>query len=355
MSVHEFPSCLFWDYDPLLDVSNTQTVYSTAKITIVFLSEGNRQTMNEEGHVLVIGAAGLDIKGRPDQSLVRGGSTSGRVRMSMGGVARNVAENLARLDVETVLITAVGDDPIGEYLLGQAAASGINTGGVMVVNGQRTGAYVALLKREGGLDVAIDDMNLVTAITPRYLKDRRELFAGARMVVVDANPATETLGTIVELCDEYAIPLCADPTSMALAPKLIPHLSQLYMVAPNADEVQVLADASFGPRDREEAQAVARQLVAMGVDIAIVTLAEFGVVYANAEGRGHVPALKTRILDSTGAGDALTATVIFGLLEGIPLDECVRLGVTAATLTLHSRETVRPDLSQELLYDELII
>jgi pseudouridine kinase len=311
--------------------------------------------MSEEGHVLVIGAAGMDIKGRPDQLLVRGSSTPGRIRTSAGGVARNIAENLARLDVETVLLTAVGDDLTGEYMLGQAAASGIDVSSVLIAKGQRTGTYVALLNRDGSLDVAIDDMNLVTAITPRYLTDRQELFQDARMAVMDANLTPQALETVVQLCRQYNVPLCADPTSTALAPKLLPHLSQLYMISPNAAEAQVLSGAAFGPRDRDEAQTVARQFITTGVGVAIIALAEFGVVYANADGHGHVPALKTRVLDATGAGDALTATIIFGLLEEIPLDECVRLGVTAAALTLRSHETVRPDLTQELLYDELVI
>src|SRR5688572_29244928 len=99
--------------------------------------------MNIEGHVLVIGAANLDIKGRPDSRPVQGSSTPGMIRVSPGGVARNIAENLVRLDVETVLLTAVGDDENGGRLLGQAAGSGIDISEALVIEGGRTGAYVA--------------------------------------------------------------------------------------------------------------------------------------------------------------------------------------------------------------------
>jgi pseudouridine kinase len=86
----------------------------------------------------------------------------------------------------------------------------------------------------------------------------------------------------------------------------------------------------------------------------MITLAEFGVAYAATEGSGHIPAVKTDIVDPTGAGDALLATVVFGLLNDIPLDEAVRLGVTAAALTLRTRDSVVPDLSLERLYDQLV-
>jgi pseudouridine kinase len=85
----------------------------------------------------------------------------------------------------------------------------------------------------------------------------------------------------------------------------------------------------------------------------MVTMAEFGVAYATTEVSGHVPAVRTDILDPTGAGDALTAAVLFGLLNDIPLDESVRLGASAAAVTLRHRGSVVPNLSLELLYDQL--
>jgi pseudouridine kinase len=105
----------------------------------------------------------------------------------------------------------------------------------------------------------------------------------------------------------------------------------------------------------DEALAAARKLVNMGVKIAIITLAEEGVVYATASDSGHVPAVATELVDSTGASDALTATVVFGLLNDIPIDEAVRLGASAAALTLECTDTVCQDLSLDLLYDQLLI
>jgi pseudouridine kinase len=312
--------------------------------------------LDEQGHVLVIGAANLDVKGRPTVPLVRGSSIPGQIRISPGGVARNIAENLARLEVETVLLTAVGDDDAGAQILGHAAGSGIDISEVVSTEGVPTGAYMALLKENGALDVALDDMSIMGALTPRYIQVRRALFEDARMVAIDANLTPDVIYTVVRLCDELNIPLCADPTSTSLAERLCPHLSSLTMASPNVPEASVLCGGeTFEAEDRDAAQATARNLVALGVEVAVITLGEHGVVYADAETKGHIPAVPTEIIDQTGAGDAMTAAIIFGLLEDIPLDECVRLGVTAATLTLRTRETVRSDLSVDLLYDELVV
>ena len=92
-----------------------------------------------------------------------------------------------------------------------------------------------------------------------------------------------------------------------------------------------------------------------GVEIVIITLAEEGVVYATAHDSGHIPAMATEVIDSTGASDALTATVVFGLLNDFPTEEAIRLGVSAAALTLACTDTVCQELSLDLLYDHLVI
>jgi pseudouridine kinase len=125
------------------------------------------------------------------------------------------------------------------------------------------------------------------------------------------------------------------------------------MITPNVPEAEVLSGKSID--DENKAIAAARLLVNAGVKIVIITLAEEGVVYASARASGHIPAVATEIIDSTGASDALTATVVFGLLNNVPLDESVRLGASAAAMTLACSDTVCGDLSLDLLYDNLLI
>jgi pseudouridine kinase len=100
---------------------------------------------------------------------------------------------------------------------------------------------------------------------------------------------------------------------------------------------------------------VARTLVTLGVEIAVVTLGEAGLAYADSNGGGYINALNTQVVDTTGAGDAFTGAMIFGLMNDVPIDEAMRLGITAASLTLQTTETVVPNLSQELLYSHLVV
>ena len=308
---------------------------------------------SSEGHVLVIGAAGTDIIGRAAASLHGGTSNPGQVRMCYGGVARNIAENLVRLGTETILITSVGDDEIGQQLMKHATSAGIGIEYAIVTPDMPTGAYLAVLDDQGGLHFALDDMSAIEAITPAFLREHRSLFKDAAAIVVDANLPPKSLATAVSLARRADVPVCADPTSLSLAKRLEPHLSDLWLITPNEAEAGALCPQPVPHADRVQAIDAARHLVSQGVAIALITMAEFGVAYASPESSGHIPAVQTEIIDPTGAGDALTAALIFALLNDIPLDEAARLGASAASLTLRTTGSVVPNLSLELLYDQL--
>ncbi len=304
--------------------------------------------------VIVIGGAGVDLIGRLDGKLREGTSNPANIRTSFGGSARNVAENLARLGQEVILLTAVGEDYNGERLLKQTKEAGVDVDHVLRTSEYSTGSYLGVVDSKGALLFALDDINATNALTPEYVRSLGKLFHQASLVVIDANLPNKTLRTIFSQARKARIPVCADPTSTHLAERLRPFLDRLQFIAPNSREAGILCNRVFDDNQPEDALEAAKCLIGMGIKIALITLAEFGVVYATSETSGYIPAIRTKIIDPTGAGDALNATVIYSLLNNIPLDDAVRLGVTAASLTLRYRGTVFKDLSLEMLYDQLI-
>lgn len=305
--------------------------------------------------VIVIGGAGVDLIGRIQGELVPGTSNPAKIYTSYGGVARNVAENLARLGQQVILVTAVGDDQIGKQLLQQVADANVDVSAVKITQEIPTGIYLGVVNPDGVLQFALDDINTTAALSSAYIKSLKEVFKQASFVFLDANLPKKTIRTIFSQARIAGLPVCADPTSTSLAGRLNPYLNRLMFIAPNSQEAGVLCGRIVENHQPQDALEAAKCLVSYGVEIALITLAEFGVVYATSETSGHVPAIKTTLVDPTGAGDALTATVIYALLNNIPLDDAVRLGVTAASLTLRHRGTVVPDLSLEMLYDQLVI
>ncbi len=310
---------------------------------------------NPDGPVLVIGAAGVDIVGRLRGELRSKTSTPAVIRSSYGGVARNVAENLVRLGQPVNLISVVGEDDEGDRLLQGLVAAGVNPERVLRTSQYVTNSYLAIIDSQGELQFALDDMRAINCLTPQFIREQAALFKEASILFVDANLPKDTLRTVMSLARRAHLPICADPTSVSLAVRLRPYLSRFFLMIPNNAEAAVLSERTSPVGGRRQALEVAKYLISQGVDIVIITMAEQGLCYATSESSGYIPAIKTSILDPTGAGDALTATVIFALLNDIPLDDAVRLGVSAASLTLRFRGAVVPDLSLEKLYDQLVI
>jgi pseudouridine kinase len=197
-------------------------------------------------------------------------------------------------------------------------------------------------------------MRAISAISAEYLREKVALFEQASLVFVDANLSKDALRAAFRLARRYRLPVCANPTSTPLAARLQPYISQTHLITPNIAEASILCGQTYPARPRQAIEA-AKCLVSQGVQIAIVTLAEFGVCYATSETSGHIPAIRTEIVDPTGAGDALSATVIFALLNDISLDDAVRLGVSAASYTMRFRGSVVSHLTLEKLYDQLVI
>jgi len=301
------------------------------------------------GYVLVVGAAGIDTKGYALAPLQAQTSNPGKIKSSSGGVARNMAENLARLGEDVCLLSAVGDGASGRRILNRLHDAGIDTEHLIVSGQHRTASYIALYDENKSLIHSIDDMSVLAAITPQFVYRNRGLIHDAAMVGIDSNLSVPVINSIVKQAAAKNVPVVADPTSTTLATKLVPHLPNLFMTTPNAAEAEVLSGQKV--KTRGQAIKAAKKLVAMGVDVAVVTLAEKGVVYATTDTSGHIPALSANVVDITGASDAMSAAIMFGLLNDFPIDEAIRLGAGAAFLTLQTEDSVVKDLSLDSLYD----
>lgn len=306
-------------------------------------------------HILLIGATLLDVKGKPDGGLEPATSNPGRIRTVRGGTARNVAENLARLGADAILVSAIGENDIGQQLLAQTADAGVNVEHVHEAQGKRTGSYIAILDRDGTLSVAIDDTQVMEVVTGQFLYQRRRLFSEAKLVMFDGSLTPGAMETAMRLAQENGVPVAADPSSARLANKLCPHLGRLHLVVPNEVEAAHLCGIDYFGYDADASLDAARQLVRLGVDIGVVTLSDFGLAYATSDENGYIPPRYSEMVDSTGTGDAITAAIIFGLVNELPATECMRLGAAAAGLTLQTHHTVVPDLSLDMLYDHLIV
>lgn len=296
--------------------------------------------------VAVVGGANVDLKARTLAPAVPGTSNPGTVTQAPGGVARNVAENLARLGVDTRLIAAVGRDPQGEWLLTETERAGVDVRSVLRADGP-TGTYAAVLDDQGELLLAVAAMGSMDALTPAALRERRGVLRGAAWVVADGNLSPETLTHLLALCAEASVPAVFEPVSEPKAARLLPALEAglaPHTVTPNVGELGVLLGQAV-PNTAQALREAAQALHARGIHTVWVRRGERGSLLSSPDGVAELPALPAAVTDVTGAGDAMLAAFLAARLSGAGPEEAARHGHAAAALTIESPHTVSPTLT----------
>ncbi|PTA67117.1 PfkB family carbohydrate kinase [Deinococcus arcticus] len=299
------------------------------------------------GRVVVVGGANVDVKARTLAPVVPGTSNPGAAAQAPGGVARNVAENLARLGVAVSLIAAVGRDSLGDWLLRETEAAGVDVRAVLRAPGVATGTYTAVLDPGGELVVAVAAMAATEALTPAEMQARRGVLRGAAWVVADGNLPPPTLSHLLTLAHDAGVPVVFEPVSVPKAARLRPLLASglaPHTVTPNVAELGALLGRAL-PDEPGALHAAAAELQAQGVAVVWVRRGERGSLLATPQGTWELPALPAQVRDVTGAGDAMLAAFLAALLSGRPPQEAARAGHAAAALTVESEFAVSPTLT----------
>ncbi len=327
--------------------------------------------------VVVIGGANIDLRGRPtEEVLKRYTSNPGKINVSSGGVGRNIAHNLALLNVPVYLLSAVGDDGEGIRILEETGKAGVKTGQMIISGEHPTGIYLAILDEKGEMEVAVSDMQILEEITVDYLRSKAYLIKESKIVVMDTNLPEESIEYVVDLCNKVKVPLLVEPVSVEKAKKLrrildgsgkgrgsrrwiidyiTPNEDELYSILRAAAEMDEVEDKDV---DIDLVKAVGK-LKNKGIRNSIVTLGDRGIYVScgkidkgeqDEPVRGKFMAsYKSEIVDVTGAGDALVAGLVYGIYKGYSLEVAARFGLASAALTISTKETVRRDLKEGLL------
>lgn len=288
--------------------------------------------------MLCAGGAVVDLKIRFTAPSVVGTSNPGSGVSSLGGVARNVAENLAVLGLRVGLLSAIGDDAPGLALLAALGERGISAEHVAVVPGEGTAQYVALLEPDGGLAMGAAAMAVLDRITVRQLV---AAWPSQGWVFCDGNLSAEVLTEALNR-GRRGVPVAFDAVSTHKVVRLPRDLSGLSLLSCNQDEARAWFAHHGLPvagNDRE----LARGLLNAGAQQVLLTRGAAGLVVGDERGLTELPAVPATPIDVTGAGDALISGTLAALIQGADLVEAARAGAERAARTVESDLSVLPD------------
>ncbi|MDG1708741.1 MAG: PfkB family carbohydrate kinase [Emcibacteraceae bacterium] len=292
----------------------------------------------DQKHAIVIGGSNMDICASSTDPLHMHDSNPGHIITSPGGVGRNIAENLARLGVETRLISAVGNDIYGNQILDKGTQSGINMDNVSVVEKMPTSTYLSILDDQNDMLVAVSDMGILEMIN---LVPHLELIKKSPLVIADTNLTEATIDELIKAMSNQ--PLIIDTVSTSKAIKIIPYLRKIHTIKANLAEAKVIAN------DEKDLNKIAAYLHQKGVTRVFITLGPEGVFYSDGETSGTLKKEANDIVNTNGAGDAFTASLGYSWLQGWDLIKTAQFAICASEVALAHEETINPEMLLDIV------
>jgi len=299
----------------------------------------------------VIGGANVDVKCHISGAAILATSNPGRVETSVGGVGRNIAENLALLGVRPKLVTALGRDAHAELIRASCAAFELDA----LTTPDATGTYTAILDAAGELVIAVADMQGIAAIDSGFLQQSLADVAAGDIVIADANLRAESLQGLADLAQAKQARLVLEPVSVVKSVRLLPILEAklpVFLMSPNVAQLAALTGVSG--RGQTDLEAACLKLHGYNVKSVLVGLGPEGVFWSNGLRSGVVASQVKHLVDATGAGDAALAAALWALSGGVSLRESAIVGQYAAARVAECGKSVFADLTPDLLLKALL-
>jgi pseudouridine kinase len=309
---------------------------------------GRGYVLRSGSYVVVVGGVNVDIGGKSYAPLVAADSNPGTVKISLGGVGRNIAHNLSLLGTDVRMLTAFGDDVHGQRVAASCSELGIDVSHAQKITGGTTSTYLYLTDEKGEMALAVSDMEICKKITPAYLSSNLSLLQNAQVVIADANIPAESLIYLAENC---TAPLFCDPVSTTKAEKLRPILNRIHTLKPNRLEAELLSGVKI--ETKEDVAKAADKLLELGVHRLFISLGSDGVYAAMGDRRLLMPNLPGQMINTTGCGDAAMAAIGWAYLEGMDLKETARAALAAGAIAMESSETINPAMSATALKNRM--
>ena len=298
--------------------------------------------------IVVIGASFVDVKGYPLSQYIPGGRNVGRVVQVHGGVARNVVEDIANVELRPTFVSVVDDTGLSDDVVRNLIRHKVDVRYV-ARSSEGLGTWLAVFDNDGDVIASISRRPDLSAIEEVLEKDGDEIFRGADSIVVEFDIEVPILKKVLELAEKHGKEVYTVISNMSIAMKRRDLLRKTAALVCNVQEAGMLFTEDYTDMLPEEMeQSLADRIRTSGIPRIIVTMGARGAVYADASGQtGVCPAMKVDVVDTTGAGDAFFAGAAIGLTYGKTVGEACVIGTRLAASVIASRENVCPRFRPE--------
>ena len=293
--------------------------------------------------IVVIGAVFVDIKGYPEDVYIPAGRNVGRVEQVHGGVGRNVAEDIANVELRPTFVSLVDDSGIGEDVVRKLKSHKVNTDYVRSVR-DGMGTWLAVFENDGDVVASISKRPDLMPIADILDQHGDEIFRDADSIIVEIDMDKDIIKRVFKLAQKYNKRVYAVVANMSIAVERRDFLLKTDCFVCNQQEAGILFSDDYSEMDAAELEQIIREKVSFAqIPGMIVTMGEKGAVYADKDGNsGFCPARRVKVKDTTGAGDAFCAGAAIGLTYGKTMAEACEIGAHLAASVITTGENVCP-------------
>ena len=294
--------------------------------------------------ISVIGGANVDLSATLNDAFIAADSNPGHIEIGYGGVARNIAHNLALLGAHSQLLTVFGGDLFGGLLQDYCKQQGIDIHLSDKQSALRSGIYLCINNHGGEMIAAVADTEVIREITPEWLAKRIGEINLSEFIVADTNISEDAIRYLMENC---TAPLLIDGVSTTKAHRVTNALKRCKL--PYIHSLKLNLKEALAVTGTTTYAEAAQRLLDLGVAHVYITLGGEGVYCRNAAEEWLFPALPGDVVNTTGAGDAFLAGVVYALAKGMQFPQTAQYGLMAARATLMSPKAVNPEIANILL------
>ena len=293
--------------------------------------------------IVVVGAVFVDVKGFPEDQYIPTGRNAGKVEIVHGGVGRNVAEDIANIELRPTFVSLVDDTAEGEEVINKLRNHKVNTDYIRRVK-DGMGMWLAVFDNMGDIAGSISKRPDLGPICEMLDEKGDEIFRNADSIIMEIDIDKEIVKRVFRYAEKYHKPVYAVVANMSIATQRRDFLQSIDCFVCNQQEAGILFVSDFSDMSPEElCDDLSRRVISAQIPSMVVTMGSRGAVYADMHGdKGVYPAQKVNVRDTTGAGDAFCAGVAIGLTYKKSMREAVEIGTRLAASVITTSENVCP-------------
>lgn len=291
----------------------------------------------------------MDIQGLPYYDYIPNDSNPGRVEISLGGVGRNIGENLSRMGCPTKLITALGNDLYGQKIQKEAKLCDLDVTNSLILDDAATSNYLCILDENRDMVSAIAYMDIFDRLNVDFIKEKLPVIKNAKLCIIDTNIKLDVIEYILN--NVKGVDFFLDTVSTQKALKVKDIIGKFHTIKPNKIEAEILSGIKI--ESDEDLDKAAAYFFSKGVKRVFISLGEEGLYYNDGSKSRKIKNPKIEVVSATGAGDAFVAALAYSYVHDFDIDYTARFAMATSIVALSSEHTINPNISVSNIIDKM--